>query len=322
MHFTHPFGGPSYITMKEVWYGVMVGLPAFVTAYGPFIVLLVMGYRVKRLRRWVATNAFSRIINTKTDERGETRWLFKDMDLTDEVKILSRVLSSLFYLFLVLLGGIVLLFYQLLLLDVSFRCDHNEKTQDCFKQSLWDLEAIQKLSRDSIDCNSAAARNGSVEVVCYKIVFNFGLAAGASYGGFQLSVVVLNLATSAMLMAKQAKTILKIRLFLGFLSLALLAAVIAVQVTSLRNIFTSDNLVIALQGMVSVVTVYCFVFGIPWKKLIALKVVNDQPAMATRLRAVPPSPPASKGCDGEEQQKQNNKEGQEQGVQNPAADAI
>ncbi|KAL9981426.1 hypothetical protein ACROYT_G010129, partial [Oculina patagonica] len=292
--------------MKEVWYGVIVGLPAFLTAYGPFIILLLMGYRVKRLRRWVATYAFSRIINTKTDDSGETRWLFKDLDLTNEAKILSRVLSSLFYLFLVLFGGIVLLFYQLLLLDVNFQCDPNEKTQDCFRQSLWDLEAIKKFSRDSVKCNSAVARNGTVEVVCYKIVFNFGLAAGASYGGFQLSMVALNVATSAMLMAKQAKTVLKIRLFLGVLSLGLLAVVIAVQATSLRNIFTSDNLVIALQGLVSVVAVYYFVFGIPWKKLIALKAVNNQPATATRLRAVPVRVRVS-----EEQRRQKEQQGHE-----------
>lgn len=308
--------------MKEVWYGVIVGLPTFVTAYGPFIILLLMGYRVKRLRRWVATNVFYRIIKIKTDDPGETRWMFKDIDLADEAKILSRVFSSLFYMFLVLFGGVVLLFYQLLLLDVSFRCDPNEKTQDCFKQSLWNLEAIKKFSRDSVDCNSEAARNGTVEVVCYKIVFNFGLAAGASYGGFQLSMVFLNVATSAMLMAKQAKTILKIRLFLGVLSLGLLAAFIAVQATSLRRIFTSDNLVIALQGMVSVVTVYCFVFGIPWKKLIALKAVNNQPATVTRLRAVPHLIPVSMEVESDEQRRPEEKQGQEQGLQNPAADAI
>lgn len=281
-----------------------------------------MGYRVKRLRRWVATNVFYRIIKIKTDDPGETRWMFKDIDLADEAKILSRVFSSLFYMFLVLFGGVVLLFYQLLLLDVSFRCDPNEKTQDCFKQSLWNLEAIKKFSRDSVDCNSEAARNGTVEVVCYKIVFNFGLAAGASYGGFQLSMVFLNVATSAMLMAKQAKTILKIRLFLGVLSLGLLAAFIAVQATSLRRIFTSDNLVIALQGMVSVVTVYCFVFGIPWKKLIALKAVNNQPATVTRLRAVPHLIPVSMEVESDEQRRPEEKQGQEQGLQNPAADAI
>lgn len=290
--------------MREVWYGVIVALPAFVTAYVPLIVLLVMGYRLKRLRRWVATNEFSRIIKINTDDRGETRWLFKDMDLTDEEEILSKVLSSLFYLFLVLFGGVVLLFYQLLLLDVNYRCDNNEKTQDCFKQSLWNLEAVKKFSRDSIDCSSAAVQNGTVEVVCYKIVLNFGLAAGASYGGFKLSMVFLNVSTSAMLMAKRANTITKIRLFLGLLSLGLLAAFVAVQVTSLRVIFTSDNLVIALQGMVSVISLYCFVFGIPWKKLIALKAVNNQPITATRMRAVSHLIPASSRVEFESEEQQ------------------
>lgn len=312
--------------MKEVWYGVIVALPAFMTAYGPFIVLLIMGYRVKRLRRWIATNAFSRIIKIKTDDDGEGRWMFKDIDLTDEAEILSKVLSSLFYLFLVLFGGVVLLFYQLLLLDVNYSCDHNEKTQDCFKYSLWNLESIKKFSRDSIDCNSAAAKNGTVEVVCYKIVFNFGLAAGASYSGFQLSMVLLNVATIAMLMAKQTRTITKIRIFLVVLSLGLSAGFIVVQVTSLYLIFTSDNLVIALQGIVSVVTVYCFVFGIPWKKLIVFKVVNNQPSTATRLRAVPHLVrPAGVNFESEEQRPREEHQHREQlpqDLQNPAADGI
>ena len=309
--------------MKEVWYGVIVGLPAFVTAYGPFIILLVMGYRVKRLKRWVANNVFHRIIKTKTDDHGETRWLLKDMDLTEEVEILSKVLSRLFYLFLILFGGVVLLFYQLLLLDVDYNCDHDEKSQDCFKYSLWNWEAIKKFSRDPIDCNSAAARNGTVEVVCYRIVFNFGLAAGASYGGFQLCMVFLNIVTSAMLTAKQAKTIMKVRLFLGIVSLGLLAAFVTVQVTSLRLIFVSDNLVLALQGMVSVLALYCIVFGIPWKKLIVLKEVNNQPAMATRLRAVPRLVPTSVKIEsGERSPEQGGRQNPELGLQNPAADGI
>ena len=52
---------------------------------------------------------------------------------------------------------------------------------------------------------------------------------------------------------------------------------------------------------------------------IALKAVNDQPAMATRLRAVSPLIQASKKCEGEEQRRQRNKQGQEHGLQNAAA---
>ena len=331
---------------------VIVGLPAFMTAYGPFMILLMIGYQVKHLRRWIATYAFYRIIQTKPDDLGEKRWLFKDMDLTDEKKILSKVLSSLFYLFLVLYGGVVLLFYQLLLLEISFRCDPNEKL-DCFKFMIWDLETIKNFSRVAIDCNSHAAKNGTVEMVmCYKFVLNFGLAAGASYGSFQITMVFLNLATAAFLMIKQAKTICLIRMLLVVLSLCMMGGIGAVHMfSSLHSLLSSDNWVFALECMVSIITGCLFVFGIPWKKLIALKAVDNQPA--TRLRAVPPSrPPASaeresredqKNCEGQrdgkvqqdgevprirgsgsgkERRSRQEQRRREQGLPNPAADAI
>ena len=235
------------------------------TAYGPFIVLLMLGYRVKELKRWVATYAFHNIIERKADFLGEKRWMFKDVDLTDEEKILSRVLSSLFCLFLVLFGGVVLLFYWLLLLETSFRCDPNDKALDCFKYHLkfWDLKTIKNFSREAIDCNSAVARNGTVEVQCYKIVLNFGLAAGASYGSYHISMAFFNVAAAALLMVKEVKTICKLRVSLVVLSLVFIGVYIMVAATSFRYYFVSDNLVIVLQGIVSVITGYLFMFAIP-----------------------------------------------------------
>ena len=262
--------------MKEVWYPTIVLIPSVVTAYFPIIVLVFMGYSGMRLRRLVASYAFSRIITKKTDSSGETRWLLKDIDLTGEEIVLSKVFKSFFVLFIVLFSGVVILFYQFLLIEVSYTCEPNETSQDCFKAVLWDVEAFMKFSRDSIDCGSAAAKNGTVNVVCYKIVFNVGLASGAGYGAFQLSMVLLNAATTALLMFKEAKTIDMIRVTMVFLFVGLLAAFVIVQVTrSLHVHFTSDNLVIVLQMGLSTVTGYCFVFGVPWKALIALKMAPD-----------------------------------------------
>ena len=85
-------------------------------------------------------------------------------------------------------------------------------------------------------------------------------------------MVLLNAATTALLMFKEAKTIGKIRVAMVFLFVGLLAAFVIVQVTrSLHVHFTSDNLVIVLQMGLSTVTGYCFVFGVPWKALIGLK---------------------------------------------------
>ncbi|KAJ7386941.1 hypothetical protein OS493_003899 [Desmophyllum pertusum] len=115
--------------------------------------------------------------------------------------------------------------------------------------------------------------------------------------------------------------------------------------SSLHSLLSSDNWVFALECMVSIITGCLFVFGIPWKKLIALKAVDNQPA--TRLRAVPPSrPPASaeresredqKNCEGQrdgevpricgsgsgrERRSRQEQRRREQGLPNPAADDI
>ena len=170
-------------------------------------------------------------------------------------------------------------------------------------------------------------------MMCYKLAFNFGLAAGASYGSFQITMVFLNVATAAMLMVKQAKTICKIRVFLVWLFLSLVAAFNVVVFAQVA--INSDNLVISYQCMVSVLTGYLFAFGIPWKKLIALNAMENQPARATRLRAVSPFQLASEEqARLEEQENREEKDGQtERGkrnekrsrgevLQNPAADAI
>ena len=65
------------------------------------------------------------------------------------------------------------------MLDISFSCDDEDNTKDCFEYDFLNWEAFKTFGSYPIDCNSTAVQNGTVEVVCYKIVFNFGLAAGA-----------------------------------------------------------------------------------------------------------------------------------------------
>ena len=60
-------------------------------------------------------------------------------------------------------------------------------------------------------------------MVCYRLIFNLGLALGASYGTFKISKAVINVATNAMLMIEQVKTICKVRTALGFPYVALMA---------------------------------------------------------------------------------------------------
>lgn len=195
-------------------------------------------------------------------------------------------MSNVFLFFLTLssalIGNVAILFWQILPLDVSYSCEENsEKTMDCFEYHLWNSEAFKKFSRDPIDSNSAAVQNGTVQVVCYKLVFNIGLASGASYGGFQLSMASLNVATTLMLIATKPKTVCRIKTIAILAFLVFFGAIIAIHATSLRISFFSGNLVIILQMITVVFIIVAFVFLIPWNDLIELRERDNEQAIGS-----------------------------------------
>ena len=141
------------------------------------------------ISRWVTTNVFSDIFKEKKKKTccpREARWLLKDIDLTAAKRLLSKVLIGFFMLFYVMFSAALTIFWQLLLRDVSYDCDEDDLTKDCFERK-WSWKA-----QDPLNCSSAAVQtliqNGTIQVACYKIVFNFGLASGVSYGSFNLSM--------------------------------------------------------------------------------------------------------------------------------------
>ena len=114
--------------------------------------------------------------------------------------------------------------------------------------------------------------------MCYKVVFNIGLAFGASYGGFKLSMAVLNVATTLMLMATKPKTVCRVRAIVFSVVLVFCGTIIAIQATSLRVSFMSGNIVIIFQLLLAVGIVAGFVFYFPWNDFIALKGRNNEQA--------------------------------------------
>ena len=85
------------------------------------------------------------------------------------------------------------MFFYLLLINVSYDYDPDEIRKGCFEFKRWDISCIHVFSNVPIDCSSASILNGSVEVVCYEIVFDFSKAVGASYGVFKISIGGLQL---------------------------------------------------------------------------------------------------------------------------------
>ena len=78
--------------------------------------------------------------------------------------------------------------------DISHSCEQSDGAKECFKYDAWN-----KINEDRIDCNSAAVQNGATDVICYRIVFSMDIASGASYRGFQLFIVALNVASGTIL---------------------------------------------------------------------------------------------------------------------------
>lgn len=273
--------------MKRYDYGLIVGLPALATSCVPLVILVAASFccreKATALIHWIVSNAFSAIITKKTDN-GLTRWYIKDIDLTRSEELLGKVLSSLFGLYFMLFTVASSLFWETLLLDISYSCkpDDVSASVECFeyniKENVEFWKAFARLGEDPIDCNSGKFLNGSVGVICYQMVFNIGAASGASYGGFKLSMIAVNAATSAMLLHKRSPSVNRTRVIVGLLITAVYAAFLVSQVvetekgsSSLIVTLDSHNLAIYLQMVMGLCAVLAFVFYIPWKQLVAFQ---------------------------------------------------
>ena len=225
----------------------------------------------KRFSRWVAINVFSGIVKVKTtvkidnsQEDGlrpyeEERLLLKDIDLTNRREMLNKICLSLLRLFMTISCYCAMMFCSFLLLDVSHSCDY-DNTKDCF-------EYKSGAAEDPIDCNSAAVQNGTVQVVCYKIPLNFGLAACASYGTFKFVTVTLNAATSVILLSRKRKNVCRTRIILGMMFVVIPVVIISL-VTYFRAFIVGDKGLMITQTIAVLVSAMIFLSGIPGKDLV------------------------------------------------------
>ena len=269
---------------SDEYYRIVIWPPVFVTLI-PLSVLLVMVYFYRskipldRISRWVATNAFSDIFKEKKKKTccpREARWLFKDIDLTAEDELLSMVLTRFLMLFSFMFGVVLTVFWLLLVLDVSYDCDEDDLSKDCFERK-WSLK-----SQDPLNCSSAAVqnliRNGTIQVVCNKLVFNFGLATGVSYGSLKLFMFAFKVGTSAILMIKERKILRWVQVSVGLLVIGTdISLVVVLRVVPSAAIFFSDHWSAIFQMITTAVITALFLFYIPWRELIHLKTQREKP---------------------------------------------
>ena len=269
--------------MKSDVYGKILVVPPLLVTYIPILVFLVMRVfcrrRFDQISLWVATNAFSNIFKEKKKKTcctREARWLFKEIDLTAEDELLSKVLTRFLMLFSLMFGAVLTAFWLLFVLDVSYDCDEDDLSKDCFERK-WTLEP-----QDPLNCSSAAVQtliqNGTIQVACYKIVFNFGLASGASYGSFKLSMFAIKVSAGAILRIKTTKMLRLVQMFGALLVLGVVISLTVVDaVIPSVDILFRDRQVAFVRITTTTLSPFFFLFFIPWRRLIDLKTQRENP---------------------------------------------
>ena len=264
--------------MKQYGYNLIVLGPSFI-----FLLLFdlaicifyVKSGKLNLIGRWIAKNIFPDIMKEKKKEDGTPRWLFKDIDLTSKERILKRVWQTFFALFGGILLGTMTVFLELLLLEVSSDCDVNDPSKDCFEVKFSGLGGPK--IQDPINCSSAAIQNGTTYVFCYRIVFNLGVATGASYGVFKLSVLVFSLTSRVLLMIKKPETVKALRFIIMSLCIVASLILVGLGLTPFGFGFFLENLIDILQTIVILTNSSIALGGIPWDELTELNGKQNNP---------------------------------------------
>ena len=262
-------------------------LPPVVVIFILALVLCVLVYYYKykipldRIICWSATSLFSDIFKEKKKKKKkkktcpeETKWLFKDINLTAQKPLLFKVQVTFLALCYVIFGLVLVTFWQFLVWEASYDCDEDDPTKDCFE-----LKSSSK-PQDPLNCSSAAVQhliqNGTIQVICNKIVFNFGLATGISYSSFKLFMFVVKAGTSAILMIKTERFLLGVRVSAVVLFLVTITSFIVVGgVIPSAQIFFFDHWDTILQIIATEILAIVFLYYIPWWELIHLKTLGE-----------------------------------------------
>ena len=134
--------------MKQWGYFLIVFFPSFFCVIIVcFVIRFVKGDDVELIGRWIAENVFSDILKEEKREGGSPRWLFKDIDLTSQERILHRIWFASPLLFVGILSGAMVIFWHIFLLEVSSVCDVNDPSQDCFEVVVWDMPKQRRRSK-------------------------------------------------------------------------------------------------------------------------------------------------------------------------------
>ncbi|XP_032229570.2 uncharacterized protein LOC116613071 isoform X2 [Nematostella vectensis] len=202
-------------------------------------------------------------------------------------QLVNKLLKSFFRVLMMIWLTTAAVFWQTLLIDLSYACNENDPTKDCFEfKTIKDGAGsyMDQFSAPPVDCDNPNS-NISGPVVCYRLVFNLGLASGVSYGLFKIITVVVNIISLGMLLAKKGSQV-------GKVQAAILLSILIIEIIAIAVLYSVDVPLLKLQSqqmaqflqiVFTILIAGCVVFFFPWKEMVELKRVtqgDDQPAAA------------------------------------------
>ena len=257
--------------MNEGYYSLIITVPTVLF----MIIIPFAGYichrKITNFGGLVATYTFPNIIQKKKNPNGTVSWQVRDVEIKDRSELMSSITLGVCVLFGTLIVSILSMFFQLLLLEISNDCDPDETSKDCFELKFWDT---WRFSNAPINCTSKAVIDDSVEIICYEIVYNFGTAAGASYGVFKISNGAMELLATLILMRKTTRFVSVVQTVLLVALFGFIGVIIGVQASSWRVHLETTSFTYLYQALGTLLLSFQFMFLVPWKDLI--KKINEE----------------------------------------------
>ena len=160
-----------------------------------------------------------------------------------------------------LFTGALFTFLNLLLLKITYDCDEEDFSKDCFLVG-------SPLSSPPLNCSSDV--NATTEVVCYRRVFDLSLAAGVTYGLFKLATFMCHIVALVIIAFVESRCCSRSKTAKAWCArvigmLVFYTPVILLVVPNWRYRIPSE---ISYKAIYSLITTVYFVVAIPWNEIV------------------------------------------------------
>lgn len=260
--------------MEIYAYGLIAAIPCFVYLFISLAVLLIAFCIGKfcKVMDFFAFNTIPGILKTKKDNNNQTLVYLRigqDKVLLQDNCIIIWVKKVLFIISLTVGAYMSAAFGHFTFIDYTYDCDGGK---DCF---LWPSRSAFKADR--ANCSDPDIQQGKKLIVCYRLMFEPGLAAGVIFGMYRTSVILANgLVTLIGQCSKDCiKCVQILLLCIFFIIVVTTIALTAVFYSSAIMRISGTYFELIFTAVIVWITAFLIIYRMPWDKIIESKIENQ-----------------------------------------------